>query len=757
MPPASVTAPISYVGSVPDNEKAYHLMYGDTTDLPRTNIEHVWHDTIFQDVRARQPAFNFAHSGLAIRTLNTSMLYADFHDERKIREVYFKELEHHLQDFLNAKEVRFFRYGIRKRHVTFPVSSGQEYDFAQPTVIAHVDATSTSTWDEMLRQFGHRPGALHPARFQWVNVWKPLRGPVNDWPLCFCDPATIDVQDMETTDMVYPDYFTENLSLRFNSAQKWYYLSDHQPDEIIIFKQSDSDPSAVGGVPHCSFANPKASCDELPRNLIANTWHVLRRQNAPKSRQASIQTALHWSLVCSSSAIHHKAGSGEGTPHSRQGTHVGRGDNRDERLLLLRGGRRPAEDGNATVETWAFVPHADPPNAFPFLICLFAFVYFMADDHFTEHPLQYGVDGGIYFEVGSLEFVAFPGHKYGWLPIETTRQPLTVIPTDPGCPLTKAAFLKLINDIEHRDDVSQAPFRQLLLFWATRQGKIRLPQSLKSHLAEQNVEYVVVELQDAGRALSAGPYLWYDGRLGPIYRLYEDSHSTFIGSLRPGDEDLPLKPFRLAGHDSQTLCVPVPSRQPLLGNSLDHGRLTGKRILIKDIFDVRGLKMSACSRAFLRLATPSKRTAPAIQRLLDEGAAIVGTAKLSSMISREEPSECIDFCAPFNPRGDRSQSPAGSSSGSAAAIAAYDWLDYAIGSDSTGSTRRPAGVNGCFAIRLSTTALPAEGILPCFKLFDAPSLFCRDVNGMADFVQAWCGNSLESSARSAPVVIINSQ
>lgn len=70
-----------------------------------------------------------------------------------------------------------------------------------------------------------------------------------------------------------------------------------------------------------------------------------------------------------------------------------------------------------------------------------------------------------------------------------------------------------------------------------------------------------------------------------------------------------------------------------------------------------------------------------IQRLAEKGAEIVGTAKLSSMISWEEPSECTDYLAPFNPRGDGCQSPAGSSSGSAAAIASYEWLDYAIGTD----------------------------------------------------------------------------
>lgn len=64
------------------------------------------------------------------------------------------------------------------------------------------------------------------------------------------------------------------------------------------------------------------------------------------------------------------------------------------------------------------------------------------------------------------------------------------------------------------------------------------------------------------------------------------------------------------------------------------------------------------------------------------GAVIVGTTKLASFAATEEPVECVDYQAPWNPRADAYQSPAGSSSGSGAAIGAYDWLDIAIGSDS---------------------------------------------------------------------------
>ena len=39
----------------------------------------------------------------------------------------------------------------------------------------------------------------------------------------------------------------------------------------------------------------------------------------------------------------------------------------------------------------------------------------------------------------------------------------------------------------------------------------------------------------------------------------------------------------------------------------------------------------------------------------------------------------VDYQAPWNPRADQYQSPTGSSSGSAAAIASYEWLDFTIG------------------------------------------------------------------------------
>jgi Asp-tRNA(Asn)/Glu-tRNA(Gln) amidotransferase A subunit family amidase len=108
----------------------------------------------------------------------------------------------------------------------------------------------------------------------------------------------------------------------------------------------------------------------------------------------------------------------------------------------------------------------------------------------------------------------------------------------------------------------------------------------------------------------------------------------------------------------------------------------GKRIAVKDIYDIRGLKTGAGSKAYLEYQQPATSTADAIQWLVNQGAVIVGKAKNTQFVSGMAPRDWVDYQCPFNPRGDGYLDTDCSSSGSAAAMAGYKWLDCAIGSDS---------------------------------------------------------------------------
>ena len=103
---------------------------------------------------------------------------------------------------------------------------------------------------------------------------------------------------------------------------------------------------------------------------------------------------------------------------------------------------------------------------------------------------------------------------------------------------------------------------------------------------------------------------------------------------------------------------------------------------MKDIYDIRGLKTSVCSKAYEAFHAEATTTAASIQQLIDLGAVIIGKTKTVQFASGMAPRDWIDYQCPFNPRGDGYLDPDCSSSGSAAAIAAYNWLDFSIGSDS---------------------------------------------------------------------------
>jgi Asp-tRNA(Asn)/Glu-tRNA(Gln) amidotransferase A subunit family amidase len=127
--------------------------------------------------------------------------------------------------------------------------------------------------------------------------------------------------------------------------------------------------------------------------------------------------------------------------------------------------------------------------------------------------------------------------------------------------------------------------------------------------------------------------------------------------------------------------VAVPSR--LYVPADDERPLGGVRIAIKDIFRLSGIKASLNVRSFLETYGPDTETSVYVKKLIDLGAVIVGKTKTAAFAGSEKaPEYWIDFQCPFNPRADGYQVPSGSTSGGAASLAGYEWLDFSLGTDS---------------------------------------------------------------------------
>ena len=158
--------------------------------------------------------------------------------------------------------------------------------------------------------------------------------------------------------------------------------------------------------------------------------------------------------------------------------------------------------------------------------------------------------------------------------------------------------------------------------------------------------------------------------------------------------------------------------------------LWGLPVAVKDNIDVAGLPTTAGCPAY---AYVPDATAPAAQRLLDAGAVLVGKTNLdqfaTGLVGVRTP-----YPVPRNAR-DPARVPGGSSSGSAVAVA-RGIVSLALGTDTAGSGRVPAALNGIVGLKPSLGAVSSRGVVPACRSLDCVSVFAANV------ADAWAGFSV---------------
>lgn len=84
-----------------------------------------------------------------------------------------------------------------------------------------------------------------------ISVWKPLRGPLRDWPLALCDLSSLRATDTLEADNVYTNRVVESMQVHYAETQAWYYLQDQQASELLVFQQADSEKGKNSGMSRC--------------------------------------------------------------------------------------------------------------------------------------------------------------------------------------------------------------------------------------------------------------------------------------------------------------------------------------------------------------------------------------------------------------------------------------------------------------------------------------------------------------------------
>ena len=174
------------------------------------------------------------------------------------------------------------------------------------------------------------------------------------------------------------------------------------------------------------------------------------------------------------------------------------------------------------------------------------------------------------------------------------------------------------------------------------------------------------------------------------------------------------------------------------------GPLSGLRFATKDVFDVAGHPTGAGNPDWLKSHPLPEKHSPVIARLLEQGAELCGKT-LTDELAYSIHGDNIHYGMPINSAAPE-RIPGGSSSGSVAAVAAR-LVDFALGTDTGGSTRVPASYCGVWGLRTTHGLLSREGLVPLHPSFDTVTWFAHASDTFARVAEALLPVSTYSPTR----------
>jgi len=190
----------------------------------------------------------------------------DFWDEAQTLALGHPETAQLVKDVTGASRVVVFDHTLRRRAAgTADRTPGAP---RQPATRAHVDQTIASGPQRVRDIMGDQAAALLAGRAAIINVWRPIGHPARDWPLAVADARSIAPRDLIASDLIFRHRGGEIYTLAHDPAQRWLYIPDLRPDEAMLIKCWDSDPSVARFAPHTAFEDPTTPPGTPPRESI---------------------------------------------------------------------------------------------------------------------------------------------------------------------------------------------------------------------------------------------------------------------------------------------------------------------------------------------------------------------------------------------------------------------------------------------------------------------------------------------------------
>jgi hypothetical protein len=257
-----IEASLNYIE--PTSEKPVYYAYEPPAGTPRSTGKFVGHTVPIRNAREIVRELSLDRQGFQLTHQETSV--RDFYDQDEVKATYYPEVERLLKEATGAEKVVVFDHQVRNADLAKRgEKSAREYGKA-----VHNDYTAKSG---PRRVRDHLPPAEAEERLQHrfaeINVWRPIRGPIESTPLAVCDSSSIDPKDFVASDLVYREKVGETYRFTYNPNHRWFYFPRLERNEVILLKCYDSkEDGRARFTAHSAFEDPTSAPDAAPRESI---------------------------------------------------------------------------------------------------------------------------------------------------------------------------------------------------------------------------------------------------------------------------------------------------------------------------------------------------------------------------------------------------------------------------------------------------------------------------------------------------------
>ena len=190
---------------------------------------------------------------------------AVFFDEDEVRRVYYPEMQALVKAETGAARVEVFDHTLR----TADEELREARKIREVVRRVHNDYTEWSGPQRVRTFLPQEADDLLRRRFAVIQVWRPIRHPVETWPLAIADAQSISPESLVVTERRYPERIGQTYAITFDPGHRWYWFPRMRPDEALVFKTYESQKAGrARWTAHTAFEDPTAPPDARPRESI---------------------------------------------------------------------------------------------------------------------------------------------------------------------------------------------------------------------------------------------------------------------------------------------------------------------------------------------------------------------------------------------------------------------------------------------------------------------------------------------------------